>query len=172
MIRAETGKARLTRARDAVSRHMSLPDLGDQEHTIALTGNRTANKLLGPVQLRRVDQRHPEGKAGAQRFFFSGRRMFFLSKTPRALAEGRYDGAVPDLDRASEDATASPGSTPGSSIRPHRKHRAGREERRCAKSGEVASVQQSVVHVFRLMRYLQRTYRRRPYVTGRDNDLQ
>jgi len=43
MIRAETGKARLARARDAISRQMSPPDLRDQEDTIALTGDHTAD---------------------------------------------------------------------------------------------------------------------------------
>src|SRR5215469_1184357 len=160
MIRAETGQARLARARDAVCRHMSLPDLGDQKHTIALTSNRTADKFLGPVQLRRVDQRHPEGKTCAQRFFFSGRRMSSLSKTPRPLAEGRDHGAVPELDRLCRASNGAAGSTLGPSIRPHSKHRAGREERRGANSGEVASVQQSLIHVLGLMRLLPSTYRR------------
>src|SRR5215467_10824117 len=172
MIRAETGKARLARARDAVSCHMSLPHLGDQEHTIALTGNRTANKFLGPVQLCRVDQRHPEGQACAQRFFFSGRRMSSLSKTPRPLAEGRDDGPVPERDRPSRGGNRTPGSTLGPSTRAHSKHRAGREERRCAKPGEVASIQQSLVHVFGLMRLLSSTYRRGLKSRRPGNDLQ
>src|SRR5262245_50949826 len=141
MIRTETGKARLARARNAVCRHMSLPNLGDQEHTIALTGNRTANKFLGPVQLRCVDQRHPEGKTCAQRFFFSGRGMSSLSETPRPLTEGRDDDAITELDRPSDGCNGAPGTTLGPSIRPHSTHRAGREERRGAESGEVASVQ-------------------------------
>src|SRR5215469_11472581 len=113
MIRAETGQARLARARDAVCRHMSLPDLGDQKHTIALTSNRTADKFLGPVQLRRVDQRHPEGKTCAQRFFFSGRRMSSLSKTPRPLAEGRDDDAIAELDRPSRGRSCTSNSALG-----------------------------------------------------------
>ena len=47
MIRTETGQARLAGARDAVPRHMSLRDFGDQEDTIALTGNRPADEFLG-----------------------------------------------------------------------------------------------------------------------------
>src|SRR5262249_9075667 len=71
MMRAEAAKARPAAGGDAAPRHMGLPDLGDQEDTITLTGNRPADEFLGPVQLRRVDQRHPERKACAQRFFLS-----------------------------------------------------------------------------------------------------
>src|SRR5215831_18946927 len=116
IIRAETGKARLACARDAVSRHMSLPHLGDEEHAIALTGNRTANKFLGPVQLRRVDQRHPEGKARAQRFFLSGLRVSPLSKTPRPLTESRDDGAIAKLDCPCRGCNGATGCTLGPSI--------------------------------------------------------
>src|SRR5207247_2848294 len=70
MIRTETGKTRLARVRDAVSRHMSPPDLGDQEDTIAMTGNRAPDKILPAIQLRRVDQRHPEVQACAQAFLY------------------------------------------------------------------------------------------------------
>src|SRR5215831_149554 len=168
MIYSETGKARLARARDAVSRHVSLPDFGDQENTISLTGNRTADKFLGPVQLRRVDQRHPEGKACAQRFFFSGLRVSPLSKTPRPLTESRDDGAIAKLDCSCRGGNGDPRSTLAPGIRSRSKHRPSREERRCAKSGEVASVQQSVLHVFGLMRLLQRTDRRSQKTSGRE----
>src|SRR3989304_351575 len=99
MIRAETGKARLARARDAVSRPLSPPDLRAQEGTIALTGDRTADKILRSVDLRRVDHGHPERQAGAQRFFFGGLRMSSLSKARRPLAGRRDDRATAELDR-------------------------------------------------------------------------
>src|SRR5215831_15796466 len=94
--------------------------------------------------------------------------MSSLSKTPRPLAEGRDDGPVPERDRPSRGGNRTPGSTLGPSTRAHSKHRAGREERRCAKPGEVASVQQSLVHVFGLMRLLSSTYRRGSKVAGRE----
>jgi hypothetical protein len=77
MISAETAEARLTSPRDAVSPHMIGRYFGDQEYAVALTGNHAADQFLGAavaVHLRRVDQRHPERKAGAQRFFLSGFR--------------------------------------------------------------------------------------------------
>ena len=43
IISAETGEARLASARDAVSRHVSGPHLGDQEYAVALTGNCSAD---------------------------------------------------------------------------------------------------------------------------------
>jgi len=141
MIRAETSKARLARARDAVSRHMGLPDLGDQEDTIAPTGNRTANQFLGPVQLRCVDQRHPKGKACAQRFLFGSLRVSSLAKTRRALAEGRDDGAIAELDRPADGRSRAGGGILRGRRRWRRKQGAGREERRHAQSGEFASAQ-------------------------------
>ena len=102
MISAETGEARLASARDAVSRHMIGPHLGDQEYAVALTGNHAADQFLGAavaVYLRRVDQRHPERKACAQRFFLNGFRMSSLRETCRALAECRDDCAVAELYR-------------------------------------------------------------------------
>ena len=121
MIRAETGKARLARARDAVSRQMSPPDLGDQEDTIALTGNRTADEVLRAVDLRRVDQRHPERQACAQRFFFGGLRMSSLSKARRPLAECRDDRAIAELDRPACGRSGRP--APEAAFRQHRRER-------------------------------------------------
>src|SRR5215831_13437338 len=141
-----------------LSLHDALP--------ISLTGNRTADKFLGPVQLRRVDQRHPEGKACAQRFFLSGLRVSPLSKTPRPLTESRDDGAIAKLDCPCRGGNGDPGSILAPGIRPRSKHRSSREERRCAKSGEVASVQQSILHVSGLMRLLQRTDRRSQKTSG------
>ena len=66
IISAETGEARLASARDAVSRHVIGPHLGDQEYAVALTGNYSADQFLGTpvaVHLRRIDQRHPKRNA-------------------------------------------------------------------------------------------------------------
>src|SRR5262249_36434170 len=136
MIRAETGKASLARARDAGSRHMRLPDLGDQEDTVALTGNRAADELLGAVDFRRVDQRHAERDACAQRFLFNGLRMSSLSKTRGPLSQGRDDGAIRKLDRPSCGCADARGRALGECTRWRRKHRAGGKERRRAKRSE------------------------------------
>src|SRR5450631_4911009 len=102
MISAETGEARLASTRDAVSRHVIGPHLGDQEHAVALTGNHVANKFLGAavaVDFRGVNQRHPERKACAQSFFLSSFRMSSLRESRRALTERRDDGAIVELYR-------------------------------------------------------------------------
>jgi hypothetical protein len=70
MIGTEASEACLTSARDAVSRHVAGPHLGDQEYAIALTCDYAADEFLGTVHFRRVDQRHPKRKARAQRFLF------------------------------------------------------------------------------------------------------
>src|SRR5438132_8276518 len=97
MISAETPEARVASPRDAVSHHVIGPHFGDQEYAVALTGNHAADQFLGlavAVHLRRVDQRHPERKAGAQRFFLSGFRMSPLREICRALAERRDDCSI------------------------------------------------------------------------------
>ena len=99
VISPEASEARLTSPRDALSRHMVRPHLGDQEHAIALTRDYPADEFLGAVYFRRVDQRQPKRKAGAQRFLFIRLRVSSLSKTCRALAERRDYGAVAKLDR-------------------------------------------------------------------------
>ena len=55
VISTETSEACLTSARDAVSRHMSGPHLGDQKYPIALTSDHAADEFLGAVHFRRVD---------------------------------------------------------------------------------------------------------------------
>ena len=55
VISPEASEARLTGPRDAVSRHMARPHLGDQEHAIALTRDYPADKFLGAVYFCRVD---------------------------------------------------------------------------------------------------------------------
>jgi hypothetical protein len=102
MISAETGEARLTSARDAVSLYMIGQHLGDQEYAVALTGNHVANEFLRAaiaVQLRRIDQRQPDRKASAQRFFLNSFRMSSLCEMPRALAQRRDNGTVAELYR-------------------------------------------------------------------------
>jgi hypothetical protein len=49
VISPEASEARLTGPRDAVSRHMARPHLGDQEHAIALTRDYPADEFLGAV---------------------------------------------------------------------------------------------------------------------------
>src|SRR5215831_14331290 len=83
MISAETGQARIASPRDAVACHVIGPHFRDYEYAVALTGNDAADQFLRPaiaVNLRRVDQPHPERKAGAQRFFLSGLRMSSLAR--------------------------------------------------------------------------------------------
>jgi hypothetical protein len=55
MISAKTGEARLTSARDAVTRHVIGPYLGDKEYAVALTGNHAPNQFLGAAVDRKVD---------------------------------------------------------------------------------------------------------------------
>src|SRR5262245_9546749 len=99
MVSTKAFEARLASARDAVSRYVVRPHLGNQEHAIALTGDRAANEFLGAVNFRRVDHCHPEGKAGAYRLLFLSLRASSLSETRRALPQGRDDNAVAKLHR-------------------------------------------------------------------------
>ena len=94
VISPEASEARLTSPRNAVSRHMVRPHLGDQEHAIALTRDYPADEFLGAVYFRRVDQRQPKRKAGAQRFLFISLRVSALSETRRALAQCWDNSAV------------------------------------------------------------------------------
>src|SRR6516164_8194675 len=97
MISAETAEARVASLRDAVSHNVIGPHFGDQEYAVALTGNHASDQFLGSavaVYLRRVDQCHPERKAGAQRFLLSGVRTSPLGETCRALAERRNNSSI------------------------------------------------------------------------------
>src|SRR3989440_12857587 len=97
MVGAETSQARLASTRDAISRHLVGLHLGDQEYTVALTGNHVTNQFLGAavgVTSRRIDQRHAERNAWAQRLFFNSRRMSSQSEMRGALTERRDGGAV------------------------------------------------------------------------------
>src|SRR5256885_14368322 len=94
MVGAETSEARLASTRDAISRHLVGLHLGDQEYTVAPTGNHVTNELLGAavaVVSRRIDQRHAERNACAQRLFLDSLRMPSLTEVPAALTE-RRDG--------------------------------------------------------------------------------
>jgi hypothetical protein len=100
IVGAEAFEACLASARHAVARHVVLPHLGHQENAIALAGDRAANEFLGTVDFCRVDHRHSERKASAQRFLFLSLRAFSLSEARRALTQGRHDSAVAKLYRA------------------------------------------------------------------------
>src|SRR5690242_8773130 len=93
MISGKAFEARLASAQDTVSRHMIRPHLGDQEYPIALACDRAANEFLGGVHFRCVDQRQSERKASADRFLFSGLRVFSLCEIRRALAQC-WDGST------------------------------------------------------------------------------
>src|ERR1700704_4827161 len=99
-VGAETSQARLASTRDARSGHLVGLHLGDEEYTVALTGNHATNQFLGAavaVVSRRIDQRHAERNACAQRLFLDGWRMPFLTEVPAALTERRDGRAVRKL---------------------------------------------------------------------------
>src|SRR4029077_15135243 len=100
---AETTEASLASTRHAVSRHFVGLHFGNKECSVTLTGNRVAYQFLGAtvtVIPRRVDQRHTERNACAQRFFLSRFRMPSLAQTSRTLTDRRDNGAVPQLHSA------------------------------------------------------------------------
>src|SRR5882762_3922373 len=102
MISAETGEACVASPRDTVSRHVIGRYFGDQEYAVAMTGNHAADQFLGAavaIHLRRVDQRHPERKACAQRFFLSRLRASPLREIRRALADRRDNCPIGELYR-------------------------------------------------------------------------
>src|ERR1700724_260917 len=97
ILGAETSEARRASTRDAVARHLIALHLGDQEYAVALTGNHVTNELLGAavaVISRRVDQRHAERNACAQRLFLDSWRMPSLTEVPAALTDRRHGSAV------------------------------------------------------------------------------
>src|SRR5215469_2539231 len=144
MISAETDQARIASPRDAVACHVIGPHFRDYEYAVALTGNDAADQFLRPaiaVNLRRVDQPHPERKAGAQRFFLSGLRMSSLREICRALTERRDNCPIGELYRGGR-------CTSRRTWQRHH-HCADRRERRAKrrpKSIEFAPVQQLLVH--------------------------
>ena len=97
MFGAETSEARRAGTRDAIAGHLIALHLGDEEYAVALTGNDVTNEFLGAavaVVSRRIDQRHAERDAGAQRLFLDSWRMPSLTEVPAALTERRDGGAV------------------------------------------------------------------------------
>src|ERR1039457_422601 len=100
MFTAEPREARRASTRDAIARHLIALHLRDQEHAVALTGNHVTNELLGAaiaVVSRRIDQRHAERNACAQRLFLDSCRMPSLTEVPATLTEGRDGSAVRKL---------------------------------------------------------------------------
>src|ERR1700687_4105554 len=92
MLAAETSEARRASTRDAIAGHLIALHLGDQEYAVALTGNHVTDELLGAavaVVSRRIDQRHAERNACAQRLFLDSWRMPSLTEVPAALTERR-----------------------------------------------------------------------------------
>src|SRR3984893_10087150 len=97
MLAAETREARLGSKRDAIARHFIALHLGDQEYAVALNGTHVTNELLrAPVAVfsRRIDQRHAERNACAQRLFLDSWRMPSLTEMPATLTERRDGRAV------------------------------------------------------------------------------
>src|SRR5580698_6286234 len=97
MISTQTRKARRASTGDAISSDFIGLHFGDQEDTLALTGNHVPEKLLGaaiPVVSRGIDQRHAELNAGAYRLCFERWRVSSLPQMPGALAERGDGGAV------------------------------------------------------------------------------
>src|ERR1700729_47397 len=97
-IRApETSEAGRASTRDAIAGHLITLHLGDQEYTVALTGNHVIDELFGAalaVVSRRIDQRHAERNAGAQRLFLDIQWMPSLTEVPAALTQRRDGSAV------------------------------------------------------------------------------
>src|ERR1700739_4043287 len=78
VVGAETRETRRASPRDAIAGDLLGLDLRDQEHALALAGNRVTDEFLGAavaVVSRRIDQRHAERNAGAHRLFLDSRRM-------------------------------------------------------------------------------------------------
>ena len=97
MVSAKASEARLASAGHAVSSHFMRLYFGDQEDTVALTGNHVTQKLLRaatPVISRRIDQRHAERHACSHSLFFDSFRMFSLSQMPRALTDRADNSSV------------------------------------------------------------------------------
>src|SRR5271170_3211329 len=97
IVGAQTSEARRASTRDTVARHLIAFHLRDQKYAVALSGNYVTNELLRAavaVVSRRIDQRHAERNACAQRLFLNSFRMPSLAEMPAALTERRNDGAV------------------------------------------------------------------------------
>src|SRR5579862_9514414 len=100
ILAAETSQTRRASARDVIARDLIALHLGDQEYAVALTGNHVTDELLGTtvaIVSRRIDQRHSERNACAQRLFLDSYRMPSLTEMPAALTERRDGSAVRKL---------------------------------------------------------------------------
>lgn len=96
ILGAETSEARCASARDAIASHFITFDFRDQKYAVALIGNDMTEQLLGAalaVVSRRIEQRHAERHACAQRLLFDSWRMPSLTEVPAALTEG-WDGSA------------------------------------------------------------------------------
>src|SRR4029077_6557296 len=97
ILGAETSEACRASTRDAIAGDLIALHLGDQEYALALTGNHVTDELLGAaaaVVSRRIDQRHAERNACAQRLVLNSWRMPSLTEVPAALTERRNGSAV------------------------------------------------------------------------------
>ena len=97
MISTETSKTRVASPGHAVSTHVMGLYLGDQEDTVALTGNHVTEELLRaatPIISRRIDQRHAERKSRSHGFCFDRFRMSSLSQMPGALTDRRNSSSI------------------------------------------------------------------------------
>jgi hypothetical protein len=82
---------------NSVPCNMSRPNFGNQEYVFAPTRNDVSDQFLCvaiSVNLRRINQRHAQRNAFAQRFFLNRSRMSSLAQTRRTLTERRDDGSV------------------------------------------------------------------------------
>src|SRR6185437_1398242 len=103
MISPEPAKARLTSTRHGISSSVFGFYLGHHEGTVTLASNHALDQFFGTahtVIARRVNERHAERKARAQRFFLVACRTSSLPDMPGALPDGGDADAVTKLDRA------------------------------------------------------------------------
>ena len=103
VVSAETGKARLASARGTLFHDMSGPYFGNQKYAVALPGNRSTDQFLGlaaAVNLRRVDQSHPERKTSAQCLLFNRSRAPSVGEMQGALTKRGDKSAVSEFYRA------------------------------------------------------------------------
>ena len=76
---------------------MSRPDFGNQEYLFTPTRNDMTDQFLRvavSINLRRINQRHSQRNAFAQRVFLDRFRMSALAQTRRTLTERWDDGSV------------------------------------------------------------------------------
>jgi hypothetical protein len=96
IICAETNKARLASAGNAVTLHLISFHFGDQEYAVTLSGNRATDQFLGEtitVIPGGVDQLQAKRNTQAKRFLFDCSWMPPLAEMPSALTDRRDNGA-------------------------------------------------------------------------------